>query len=320
MGFAFGFVPSMAVSAALDLGVFDAIDSGSRTLQAIASATSASQRGLQPLLHTLASLGLLEVQGDQYQLASDTELFLLKKSPAYLGGVLVHQTRMVAEWAKLAETVRQGKPNHAIEGDEDEGEFFAAFVDGLFNLNWPAAQAVAAQLPATASQALDVGCGSAVWSLALAQRAPQLQTVAVDRAVVLERVTRPFTERLGCADRYEYRAGNFRAIPFEEEHYDVAFLGHILHSEGRAASHTLLQRLCKALKPGGTLVIAEMVAGQPRESDVFSNLFDLNMLIWTEDGTVFDSSELEEMCRAAGFSETSWVHGPSAYPLLLARR
>lgn len=319
MTFAFGFVPSLAVAAAVQLGIFDAIQKGERTLSSLTEATGCASRGLQPLLHTLAALGLLEVDSEQYRLAADTEMFLTRKSPAFLGGVLTHQTQMISEWAHLAEVVRSGRSARAIEGDEDQGEFFAGFVDGLFNLNWPAAQAVAAQLP-SARHALDVGCGSGVWSLALAKRQPELRTVAVDRSAVLDRVTRPFAERMGCGDRYEYRAGNFRELSFEPDHYDVAFLGHILHSEGREASETLLRRLCQSLKPGGVLVIAEMVAARPRTADVFSNLFDLNMLMWTEDGTVFDGTEMETMCRAAGFSQLKWVSGPSPYPLLLATR
>ncbi|MBN9414329.1 hypothetical protein ABS71_01250 [bacterium SCN 62-11] len=318
MQFAFGFVPGVAVYSAVELGVFSAIAAGHDTLETLTAACSCPDRGLSPLLHALTSLGLLEQAGQQYLLAADTRLFLVPSSPAYLGGVIAHQTREIGAWANLPETIRKGKPQGTVvEGDQDDGAFFAGFVDSLFNLNWPAAQAVARALP-PARTAIDIGCGSGVWSLALAQTQAETRVVCVDRQLVLETVTKGFAERLGCADRYQYRAGNFRDVELGKS--DVAFLGHILHSEGEAASRILLKRICEGLNPGGVLVVAEMVASEPRGLDVFSNLFDLNMLMWTEDGTVFTRTQLEEMSTEAGFSRFEWLEVPGPYPVLLAFR
>lgn len=318
MQFAFGFVPGVAVYSAIELGVFAAVAEGHDTVAKLAAACGCQVRGMQPLVYTLTGLGLLQQAGENFSLAPDTQIFLLPSSPAYLGGVIAHQTKMIGAWAHMPEAIRQGKPpGTVVEGDQDDGAFFAAFVDSLFNLNWPAAQVVARALPA-AGTAVDIGCGSAVWSLALAQVQPELKVVAVDRPLVLDSVAKVFAERLGCGPRYEYRAGNFRDVDLGKS--DVAFLGHILHSEGEAASRTLLKRIHDGLNPGGVLVIAEMVASAPRGADVFSNLFDLNMLMWTEDGTVFSAAQMEEMGREAGFSRFEWLSVPGPYPVLLAFR
>ena len=318
MQFAFGFVPSVAVYSAVELGVFPAVAAGHDTVAKLAAHCHCQERGLRPLVYTLVGLGLLEQQGEQFKLALDSQMFLLPSSPAYLGGVLAHQTKLIGSWAHMPEAVRQGKPpGTVVEGDQDDGAFFAGFVDSLFNLNWPAAQAVAQALPA-AKTAIDIGCGSAVWSLALAGAHQDLRVVAVDRQLVLDSVARVFAERHGCGDRYEYRAGNFRDVDLGKS--DVAFLGHILHSEGEAASRTLLKRIHDGLNPGGVLVVAEMVASEPRGADVFSNLFDLNMLMWTEEGTVFTKAQMEEMGREAGFTRFEWLTVPSPYPILLAFR
>lgn len=316
MQFTFGFIPSVAVAAAVDLGVFSALHQGHQQLDSLARACNCQPRGLEPLLHTLTSLGLLEFAQNQWTMAPDTALFLVPDSPAYLGGLLRHQVNSLPRWTSLAETVRQGRSVHPpIEGDEDDGAFFTGFVDALFNLNYPAAQVVAAQLGSVRS-ALDLGCGSAVWSLALAQLLPELRVRAVDRQSVLENITRPFLQRFGVAQRYELMAGNFREVDLG--HSDAIFLGHILHSEGERASMQLLTRCRQALKPGGQLVIAEMVASSPRSAEVFPNLFDLNMLMWTEEGTVFTAEQLESMCREAGFSHCRWVQVPAPSPILVA--
>lgn len=318
MQFAFGFVPSMAVYSALELDLFTAIAHGHNTVTSLAEACRCQERGLRPLVYTLAGLGLLEQSGDCFKLAVDAELFLLPKSPAYLGGVLTHQVKQIGDWAQLPQAVRLGMaPGTMVEGDQDDGAFFAGFVDSLFNLNWPAAQAVAQALP-EAKTAIDIGCGSAVWSLALARLHSDLKVVAVDRQQVLDKVAKAFAQRVGCGDRYEYRAGNFRDVDLGKS--DVAFLGHILHSEGEAASRTLLKRIYEGLNPGGVLVVAEMVASEPRGADLFSNLFDLNMLMWTQEGTVFTAAQMEEMGREAGFTRFEWLSVPSPSPVLLAFR
>jgi len=318
MQFAFGFVPSVAVYSAIELDLFTAVAHGHNTVAKLAEACQCQERGLKPLVYTLTGLGLLEQSGDSFKLAVDAELFLLPKSPAYLGGVLAHQVKQIGDWAQLSKAVRLGTPpGTVVEGDQDDGAFFAGFVDSLFNLNWPAAQAVAKALPA-AKAAIDIGCGSAVWSLALAHLQTDLGVVAVDRQQVLDKVAKAFAERVGCSDRYEFRAGNFRDVDFGKS--DVAFLGHILHSEGEAASRTLLKRIYDGLNPGGVLVVAEMVASEPRGADVFSNLFDLNMLMWTQEGTVFTVAQLEEMGREAGFTRFEWLSVPSPSPVLLAFR
>lgn len=318
MQYAFGFIPSLAVSAAVEVGLFQALHQGHQRLADLARVCDCHERGLQPLLHTLTSLQLLVHEGDIWKLTPDSEAFLVPESPGYLGGLLTHQARQIARWSHLPEVIRKGKSQgRPIEGDEDDGHFFVSFVDSLFNLNFPAAQAVAARL-GSAGMALDLGCGSGVWSLALAQIAPELEVVAVDREIVLNQVTRPFVERLGCEARYRFLAGNFREVELPQA--DVIFLGHILHSEGEAASRALLRRCWQALRPGGHLVVAEMVAAQPRGAEVFPNLFELNMLMWTEEGAVFDRSQLEEMCAEAGFSRWEWLDTPSPSPILLAHR
>ncbi len=318
MQFAFGFVPSVAVYSAVEVGVFPAVAAGNNTVAKIAAHCKCQERGMAPLVYTLAGLGLLEQEGDHFKLAADAQMFLLPESPAYLGGLLVHQTKLIGAWGQMPEAIRQGKPpGTVVEGDQDDGAFFASFVDSLFNLNWPAAQAVARALPA-AQTAIDIGCGSAVWSLALAEAQKDCRVVAVDRQLVLDSVAKVFAQRHGCADRYEYRAGNFRDVDLGKS--DVAFLGHILHSEGEAASRTLLKRIHDGLNPRGVLVIAEMVAAEPRGADVFSNLFDLNMLMWTQDGTVFSKAQLEEMGRESGFIRFEWLTVPNPQPVLLAFR
>ncbi len=318
MQHAFAFVLSQTLATAVQLDVFTHVSQGATTVKDLAQHTQASEHGMFRLVGALTAMGYLTNQHGQLGLSPDAELFLVKGGQAYMGSLVCHHLVHWDHWKQLPEAVKQGTtPLTAVESDEDAGKFFAGMVDSLFSLNFPAAQAVAQKLGPTPT-ALDVGAGSAVWSLALVQQNPDIQITAVDRQEVLDKVTRPFAARFHA--KLTERAGNFRDVDLGTDAFDVAFLGHILHSEGAERSKTLLGRLHASLKPGGTLVIAEMVADPHHNEALFPQLFGLNMLMHTEEGNVFSGPELEQMCRQAGFTQLEWFQAPAPSPILLARK
>ena len=81
----------------------------------------------------------------------------------------------------------------------------------------------------------------------------------------------------------------------------MIILGHILHSEGEKLSCDLIEHCFAAAKPGGKIVIAEMIADDQRNGPPFAMLFGVNMLINTEGGCVFTDSQLKEMLTEVGF-------------------
>lgn len=320
MRYLFSQVPTQTLCTAVDLDLFSLIHQGHDKAEQLAEAAKASVKGVTLLTNALCAMGLLtKVDGQKLRLTPESEMFLVRGSQAYLGGMTTQVRMSWDSWTQLTEAVRTGTaPVNDLEGDR--GDYFAPWVESLFNLNYPGARDVGRHLGKEAKRALDIGAGSGVWSLALAQQNPHLEVVAVDLAQVLDGVTRQFAKRLGVEQRYEFREGDFHQVDFGSEEFDVAFLGHILHSEGPELSHTLLQRVHRALKPGGTLVVAEMVPDENKCEDMFANLFGLNMLVHTHSGTVFSKSELEQMAKAAGFSSMEWVRAAAPYPIMLARR
>lgn len=321
MHFSLGFIASRVLAAGVELDLFTHVAEGARTVEDLAARAGASPRGVRILTDALAGMGFLEKEGAELRLAPDARTFLVKSSPGYLGAVVLHQNDVWETWRHLGQAVRTGTtPSPAVEGDFDAGEFFSHFVDGLYNLNFPAAQAAAARLADGVRDVLDVGAGSGVWSQAFARANPEARVTVVDYPAVLDRVTRPFAERAGAQDRHEFLQGNFRDVDFGEGRYDLAILGHILHSEGAERSLTLLRRLHRALRPGGRVLVAEMIPDEDRKSDLFALLFGVNMLALTQEGDVFTRTELERLGRDAGFPHAEWLQAPAPYPLLVLTR
>src|SRR6185436_4239239 len=117
----------------------------------------------------------------------------------------------------LREMVRTGKPGAAVNQQETGEEFFQQLVEPIFNMSYPATQALANALGLENAdgpvRVLDIGAGSGVWGIGLAQRSKQVSVTAVDFPGVLD-VTRKMAERFGMADRFSYLPGDFHDVDF----------------------------------------------------------------------------------------------------------
>ncbi|MBS1833739.1 MAG: methyltransferase type 12, partial [Acidobacteria bacterium] len=92
-----GMQQAEALKAALELGVFTAIAKGSNTVEALAGACRASERGIRILADYLTIDGFLTKTADGvYGLSPDAATFLVAGAPAYLGNAvpfLMHETQ-----------------------------------------------------------------------------------------------------------------------------------------------------------------------------------------------------------------------------------
>src|SRR5262249_42720967 len=233
------------------------------------------------------------------------------------------ETRMtLPQWSQLANVIRSGKPASAINSDEGR-EFFPELVRSIFPLTYNAAQGLVRSFPQSKlkkiTRVLDVAAGSGAWSLPYAQANPNVLVTAVDYPEVTA-VTREYAQQFGVADQYDYLEGDLRQLDFSQQQYDVVILGHIIHTEGEKWGKTLVEKSYKALKPGGTLVIAEMIPNDSRTGPVFPLLFGLMMTIVTEEGDVFTMAQYKKWLKQAGFRNVKLVQVEAPSPLILATR
>jgi ubiquinone/menaquinone biosynthesis C-methylase UbiE len=82
---------------------------------------------------------------------------------------------------------------------------------------------------------LDVGAGSAVWSLSLAKRKGGASVTAVDWPAVLE-VAAETAEQLGIADRLTTLEGNYHDVEFPAAAFDLVILANVTHLESPGAT------------------------------------------------------------------------------------
>jgi 3-hydroxy-5-methyl-1-naphthoate 3-O-methyltransferase len=323
MQLAWAYAPPLILESALHFRVFDLLDEKPRGTAELSRLSGASERGLRVILNALVGLEFLTRDGDCYRLTPESAAFLVSTKPGYRGAFFHHTVRqLIPRWMQLPEAVRTGQPVFAVNQEKTGQEFFTEFVESLFPLSYPAARMLADHLEVRANggpaSVLDIGAGSGVWGIALAQGRPDVRIHAVDWPGVLE-VTRKVAERHGVADRLTTAAGDLLEADFGSGH-QVATIGHIFHSEGPARSKQLLRRTYEALAPGGTVAIAEWIPNEERTGPPGALLFAVNMLVHTETGDTFTFGEMADWLQEAGFKNPRLLEVPGPGPLVLATK
>lgn len=318
----FSFAAERVLSTSLKFDVFSHIAAGKKTAAEIAAAAGADERGMRMLLDALVGLELLSKPGGRYEASPEIARYLVRESPDYMGTFLASD-RLWEAWGHLADAVREGKPQRSASEQEVAEDFFPVLVRTLHITNSAPAQRLAEQLvPAAANsglRVLDIGCGSAVWSIAIAKADPKARITAFDYPKVLE-TTRQYTEREGVSARAEYIAGDLREARFPEGRFDIVILGNIVHGGGEAGVRDLFSRIHRALGEHGRLVIVDMIPNDERTSPPFPLLFALNMLVNFDHGDTYTLSEYKKWLSEARFGRVDTLDIGSHSPAIVATK
>lgn len=324
MQMAWGYAVTLILEAGLRNKIFDTLDAGPKTVDEVAAATGASVRGLRSVMNALVGVQLLKKDGEsKYELTPESAAFLVSTKPSYMGGMVAHTSeQLMPQWLHLSDVVATGKPATSVNQADGGQAFFQELVSNIFPMSYGPAKALAAHLALGESgppvRVLDLGAGSGVWSIAIAQSSPRVKVTAVDWPGVLP-ITQKHADRFGVGDRYTMLPGDLGTVDFGRDH-NVITIGHILHSEGEKRSRKLLRKCFDALAPGGTIAIQEFLVNPQRTGPTMPLLFAVNMLINTDEGDTWSFEEISEWLKEAGFVNPRLLQSPGPSPLILATK
>ena len=324
MQMAWGYAPPLILEAAIRNKVFDTLDSGPKTIDEVAAATGASTRGLRAIMNALVGFEFLKANGNgKYELTPESSTFLVSTKPSFQGGFIAHSSQhIIPHWLHISEVVATGKPATSVNQADGGEAFFQELVSNIFPLSYAPAKLLAAHLALGESgppvRVLDLGAGSGVWSIPLAQSSPRVTVTAVDWPGVLP-ITKKHADRFGVGDRYTMVPGDLGTVDFPREQ-NVITIGHILHSEGVERSKKLLRKCFDALAPGGTIAIQEFLVNPERTGPPNGLIFAVNMLINTDQGDTWSFEEIAGWLKEAGFTNPRTLEAPGPSPLILATK
>jgi DNA-binding transcriptional ArsR family regulator len=292
---------SCVIHAAVRLDLFSALAGESLSAEEVAKRIMADERGLGQLLDALAAMGLITKRGDVYSNTEASRRLLTGGSPESLTQIIRHHAFLVDGWSKLDQAVRSGTPvrTRTVSASDEQRE---AFLKGMRNLGRLAAPMVVEAVDLGGRRRLlDLGGGPGSYALHLCKANPGLTATIFDLPE-----SRPVAEEtiasFGMEERVSFHGGNFLVDPLPAG-FDVAWLSHILHSEGPQQCRQIITKAVGALVPGGKILIQEFILDDSKDGPLFPALFSLNMLVGTEAGRSYSEEELSRMLVEAGASE-----------------
>ena len=310
------------IKAAVELDVFSAIAEGSTTPAAIAARCQASERGTRILCDTLVINGFLTKQAGQYGLTQDSALFLDKRSPAYLGGVVefLLDPMMVAGLSDVAGAVRKGGTTIGDEGTvSPENPVWVKFARAMMPMMMPGAMAMAKLVSVDSGRkirVLDIAAGHGIFGIAFAQANPNVEVTALDWASVLT-VASENAARFGVADRHHLLPGSAFEVDFGTG-YDLILLTNFLHHFDVATNEKLLKKVHDALAEGGRALTLEFIPDDERVTPTMMASFALTMLGSTAAGDAYTFAEYEQMFAHAGFTKNEMHELPPTQRLIVS--
>jgi hypothetical protein len=305
---------------AVELGVFDALSEGPANLDAARARLGLHARSARDFLDALVAMKLLEREGGLYRNTPETEFFLVRAKPSYVGGLLeMANARLYESWSHLTEALKTGRRQSE---EKEADDFFAAlyadperlrgFLAAMSGVSAGAANAIADKFPWKNYRTfVDVGAAQGRVPVTVAHAHPHLSGGGFDLPPVGP-VFDEFVAANGLSERLRFYPGDFFADPLPQA--DVIVMGHILHDWDLEQKRLLLKKAYDALPPGGALIVYEALIDDERRENVFGLLMSLNMLIETPGGFDYTGADCQGWMKEAGFRETRVEHlvGPDS--------
>ena len=305
-----------ALKTAIELDVFTGIGEGNCTSESLAVRCDVALRGMRMLLDYLTIAGFLSKQSDNYRLTPDSEVFLMKPSPAYLGGALEFMlSSPLVEGAKnLTGAVRKGGTVVSEEGttapEHPEWVTFARAMGPLMKgpsewiANWVSEEASHAQ------KVLDIAAGHGLFGVEIAKKLSQVKITAQDWGNVLA-VAQETAEAAGVSDRFQKLPGSAFEVDLGQG-FDVVLLTNFLHHFDVSTCEALLKKIYASLSEGGKVITLEFIPNEDRISPPEMAEFGLIMLTTTPAGDAYTFSDYQQMFQNVGFGQSEMVDVPSS--------
>jgi demethylspheroidene O-methyltransferase len=315
-----GFVYSQILQSCVQLQVFDALREGPRSVDQLAELLALSRPDAVILLESAAALRLLQRRGnDRFGLG-------------VLGAALLGNpgaTAMIEHHALLYSDLRD--PVALLRHDQKctaLGRLWP-YAAGIQPADLPAedvaaySNLMAASQPLVAADVLaayrldghhcllDLGGGDGTFLTQVAAGASDLKLMLFDLPAVADRARERF-QAAGLTGRAQAFGGDFRSGSLPDG-ADIVSLIRVIHDHNDDAALAILSAAWQALPPGGTVLLAEPMAGTPAAGGV--EAYFAFYLLAMGSGRPRRAEELTALLHTAGFTGVRLL--PTRRPMLI---
>ena len=295
---------SHLVRIARQIGIVDELRQGQRTLRNVCEARQLRPEPTELLLRALVEIGLLESYQEDFALSRAGHL--LCQYDQDLGD---------ADWSRLVGQVREPDAGRDLD-IQNRYDYQAATQWVHTKAAIQAAEVLDVGGPGEVSgpRILDLGCGSAVWSCAMAHRDPGATVTAVDTAGALQ-AARSTAGSIGLEDRFTTIEGDPLSTPSPESAFDYVLIAQRLSCLGVDRAGPLLERAVASAARGGRVVVIDFFRG-PAKPNLAECIEALRLQLSTPAGRVCSLEEVQSALHQHGLVGVQFAF-LSASPLSL---
>lgn len=310
-----------AMTAADEIGLFAALKDDALTLEALAAALKADPRALSIHAGLLAAIGLVEKRLGRYRATAVARTYLDPASPFYWGALFQGYRQSLPAHKELMAMLRGGKG--ATEGrpveeweagamDVERARFVARFMHAHSVV--PAMGAARTHVFDGVKRLLDVGGGSGVFAIAVAEGRPQMQATVLDITGMCV-AAQDYIDEAGVKNVDTVAVDMFRE-PWPTG-YDALFFSNIYHDWNEDTCAELSAKAFAALPSGGRIVLHEMLMDDDGCGPATTASFSMLMLLGTR-GKQYSLEELTRILEGAGFKDVRSTPNAGYYSLVTA--
>jgi hypothetical protein len=292
------------------MGVFTELATGPEQFDRLVGRLGLHPRSARDFMDTLVALGFLTRTGDIYSNTPETDLFLDRKKPSYVGGILeMANARLFGFWNHLTEALRTGQQQNEARNGASAPTFEALYADparlkgflaAMSGISHGANMAIARKFDwAKYKTFADMGAAQGDLATQIALANPHLTGIGFDLAECGP-IFEEYVAANKVSDRVRFQPGSFftDAMP----NVDVITMGHILHDWNLEEKKMLVKKAFDALPAGGALVVYDAIIDDDRSKNAFGLMMSLNMLIETAGGFDYTGADCIGWMKEAGFT------------------
>ena len=307
-----GFMAAKHMFVAVEIGLFEALAEGPRTVEEISKTTGVPARTARISVDAVCALGLVRREGDRYANAPEAQAFLTGRGPLDLRDWARFWNRVsYVSWQGLEQTIRADRPSHPHgAATPEQQELFskgvAAFTNG-------AAAALVAQYDlARHRRVIDIGGGTGSFLLAILAKHPRLGATLFEIPETA-RVAREVLAKHPNGAAIEVVEGDALTSPIPAEH-DLAILANVVHCLPREKNVELLAKIRKGIAPRGRLLLVDFWTDATHTQPVFAAMMAGEFAVLQHGGDVYSLDEARAWLEKTGWKvvEHTQLGGPTS--------
>lgn len=307
-----GFMRAKHLFTAAELGVFEALGSGGKTLAELARELKLPARTARIVVDAVTALGLLKREGDVYLNAEVAQIYLSGRGQQDMRSFTRFWNRLsYRRWLTLEESVRLGR---GVAGEFNfTPEEQKVFSEGVESFSAGQAEALSETYNFSRHRRiLDLGGGTGSFLQAIARRWPHVESTLFEfpAAAAVARRKLAGTE---FASRVSVVEGNFMndAIP---SGHDAVLLANVVHVLTAEENQALFRRVRDVSAPGTRLLLVDLWTNATHTEPLIAALMAGEFLVVGGNGDVFSVEEGREWLAETGwkFVEHGALMGPAS--------